>query len=331
MSTLHVPMGYSIRSPSVEDATAIAEFVNEVNVDEVGFPWTSTEEVRDNLTSPDRESEDDVLLVADDGALAGYLTLWAAAEPLSRIYQLAFVRPALWGRGLSAWLLRLGEERARGKMDRSRSTAPVSLTASRWAVNEGAGRLFAALGYRYARTFHDMRVELEDPIWAPQVPDGIVIRPFDRERDARAVYGALAEAFAEHWGFRFDSFDRFVHEHIEGESSGFDARLWFLALDGDEVVGAICSREGMPSSPDAASIDVLGVRRAWRGRGTGRALLLSAFAELHRRAIRAVELVVDSGNETGATRLYEQVGMRTVRHFEHWEKVLRKCPPRPGE
>lgn len=326
MSTLDVPMGYSVRSVSVEDAAAIDEFVNEVNLAEVGFPWTSTEQVRDDLTSPGRGAEDDVLLVADDGALAGYLTLWADAEPLTRVYQLAFVRPALWGRGLSAWLLRLGEGRAREKVDRSRPAAPVFLTVSRWAVNDAAGQLFAALGYRYARTFRDMRIELEGPVAAPQIPDGVVVRTFDRERDARAVHGALAEAFADHWGGLFGPFDQWAHEHIEGESSGFDASLWFLALDDDEVVGAVCCRQSMPSSPDAAHVDVLGVRRAWRGRGIGRALLLLAFSELRRRAIPAIELCVDSGNETGATRLYEQVGMRTVRRFEHWEKVLQTRP-----
>lgn len=42
-------------------------------------------------------SDDDVLLVADDGALAGYLTLWPDAEPFTEIHQLAFVRPVLWG------------------------------------------------------------------------------------------------------------------------------------------------------------------------------------------------------------------------------------------
>jgi mycothiol synthase len=198
MSTGDAPTGYSLRTATLDDASEMAELVNEVNVAEIGIPLTSAEEIRDELTTPERDEEDTVLLVADDGTLAGYLELWAAdAEPFTEIQQLSFVRPALWGLGLNAWLLRLGEERARDKVHRAAAASPVFLRVSRWAENEAAGRLFASLGYTYARTFHEMRMELDGAIPAPEVPDRIAIRAFDRERDARAVHAALTEAFAE--------------------------------------------------------------------------------------------------------------------------------------
>jgi mycothiol synthase len=113
-----------------------------------------------------------------------------------------------------------------------------------------------------------------------------------------------------------------VHDSIEGEGSGFDPTLWFVAREGDEIVGAITCRASTPSAPDTAHVDVLGVRRAWRNRGLGAVLLLTAFAEIRRQAIPAVELVVDSESQTGATRLYERAGMRRLRGFEHWQKEL---------
>lgn len=322
MLTQESPIGYSLRTASLEDASEIAELVNEVNVAEIGIPWTSVEEVRDDLTSPGRGQEDDVLVVAEDGGLAGYLSVWADADAITSITQVAFVRPALWGRGLNAWLLRLGEERARKKVHPAPVGSSAFLRVARWAQNEAAGRLFASLGYTYARTFHEMRMELDGPLAAPALPDEIAIRAFDRQRDAQTVHATLAEAFADHWGHAFPPFDEWVHEHIEGESSGFDAGLWFLALDGEEVVGAVCCRASSPRSQDAAHVNVLGVRTAWRGRGIGRALLLTAFRELQRRAIAAVDLGVDSENQTGATRLYEQIGMRPIRRLEFWEKPL---------
>ena len=322
MSTNNLPAGYSHRNASLEDAPAIAELVNEVNIAEIGTPLTSVEESRDDLTTPGRETEDDVVLVDDDGALVGYLALWADVEPFTEIQQFVFVRPALWGRGLSAWLLGLGEERARDKVHRAAPSSPVFLRVSHWAANDAAGRLFASLGYTHARTFHEMRINLDGPVAAPQIPDGIELRTFDGERDAPGVYAALKEAFADHWGHAFDPFDQWRHQHIDGEASGFDAALWFLALDRDEVAGAACCRASTPRSPEAAHVDVLGVRPAWRGRGVGRALLLSAFREAQRREIQAVTLGVDSENQTGATRLYEGVGMRSVRRAEFWEKEL---------
>jgi mycothiol synthase len=312
--------GYRTRDASLEDGEAIADLVNEVNIAEIGFPLTTADEVRDDLTTPGHQPGDDSLLVASDGSLAGYLTLWAD-EPLTSIQQLAFVRPSLWGRGLSAWLLRDGEARARARIEPVHPVQPVFLRVARWAVNAAAVPLFEALGYRPARIFHEMRIELSERPEDPETPEGILIRTFEA-RDARAVHAALTEAFEDHWGSRFETFDAWKHNHIDGASSSFDPGFWFVALDGEEVVGVARCRERTASSPDAANVDELGVRRRWRGRGIGRSLLLHAFAEARRRGIGAVELSVDSESLTGATRLYEGVGMRAVRSFEQWEKIL---------
>ena len=323
MSPLDVPEGFSMRLASAADADDLADLIDQVNVAEVGFPWTSAEEMRDELTAPGRDPENDVLLVADDGTTVGYLTMSVDPESPSEWHHLAFVRPAAWGQGLSTWLLRLGEGRARAAVGAASASGAVSLRVSRWSTNQAAGRLFEELGYARVRTFHEMRIELVDPPAAPVVPDGIVIRPFIRDRDARRAHATLAEAFEDHWGQGFDPFDRWVHRFVDGEGSGFDPGLWFVALDGEEVVGAICCRERTPRSPDDASVDVLGVRRPWRGRGIGRALLLSAFVAVQARGGEAVELGVDAANPTGATRLYEDVGMHELHSFEVWEKSLR--------
>ena len=56
----------------------------------------------------------------------------------------------------------------------------------------------------------------------------------------------------------------------------------------------------------------LWVRRPWRKRGLGNALLLNAFRQFHERGERRVGLGVDAESPTGATRLYERAGMRVV-------------------
>jgi ribosomal protein S18 acetylase RimI-like enzyme len=88
-----------------------------------------------------------------------------------------------------------------------------------------------------------------------------------------------------------------------------------------------CGRERLALAPDTGHVEVLGVRDGWRGRGVGRALLFTAFGELKRRGVAKAELGVDAESETGATRLYQGVGMRTFRAAEFWEKAL---PPDPG-
>jgi len=51
--------------------------------------------------------------------------------------------------------------------------------------------------------------------------------------------------------------------------------------------------------------------------------LLTAFDAVHARGGEAVELGVDAANPSGATRLYEDVGMHELHSFDVWEKSLR--------
>lgn len=70
-------------------------------------------------------------------------------------------------------------------------------------------------------------------------------------------------------------------------------------------------------------VNILGVRRPWRQRGLGLALLLHAFDAFRTLNRRRVGLGVDAQNLTGATRLYEKAGMHVTRQYDTYEKVIR--------
>lgn len=313
-----VPEGFEVRAATIDDAQAVAEIFNEVTLAEIGMPWITAEEIRDHLTSPGRDPALADVVLLEDGTPIGYLQFEADAGPASPVLALPFVLPHLWGRGLHAFLLRLAEERvrARARLD------PVVLRVSRFADNEPAERLFSALGFRAVRTFWVMRIELDTPPPAARVPDGMSIRTFEPGRDDAPVHAALAEAFADHWGMTFPSFEEWLHLQVEGEGSAFDPSLWFVATEGDVVVGAACCRASSPRSDDTATVMELAVRRPWRRRGIALAMLHSAFSELHRRGIARVELNVDAESPTGATRVYERAGMHVALSWENWEKEL---------
>ncbi|QFT87491.1 Mycothiol acetyltransferase [Bacillus sp. THAF10] len=61
---------------------------------------------------------------------------------------------------------------------------------------------------------------------------------------------------------------------------------------------------------DGLFIDLLGVKRAYRKHGIGKALLLHAFATAYQRNQKTILLYVDSDSLTNANRLYEHVGMK---------------------
>jgi mycothiol synthase len=219
------------------------------------------------------------------------------------------VHPDLSGRGLSTWLLVRGEQRALAAGSRT-------LRVGALAENAAARSLFAGRGYREARHYFTMRIDLDDELERPVWPDGIGVATF-RPEDARAVHAALNEAFAEEWGWHSLPFEEWREHRLEAPHT--DVSLWFIAWEGDEVAGvARCEddRDG------GGWVGAIGVRKPWRGRGVGRALLLHAFGEFGRRGDPHVGLGVDAENPTGATRLYESVGMRVIKEDVIFEKEL---------
>ena len=89
-------------------------------------------------------------------------------------------------------------------------------------------------------------------------------------------------------------------------------------MDGDAIAG--CALSGLYE--DGGFVHGIGVRSPWRRRGLGRALLLASFREFRRRGAEQAALGVDAANPTGATSLYESVGMRVLFRFDRNEKAL---------
>jgi ribosomal protein S18 acetylase RimI-like enzyme len=163
-----------------------------------------------------------------------------------------------------------------------------------------------------------MRVDMTEAPPVPVSPEGIAMRDCIRGQDERAIFDTLEEAFLDHWGHTPHEYDEWLERNVKVES--FDPSLWFLALDGAEPAGAL---RGRVMADGSGWINTLGVRRLWRRRGLGMAILLHSFGVFYRRGITSVALGVDAQNPTGATHLYEAAGMRVVREFVVHEKELR--------
>ena len=183
--------------------------------------------------------------------------------------------------------------------------------------NRAARALLEGHGYAAARTFWRLEIALATPPAVPVWPVGIAVRPCATDADERAAFAVVDEAMLDHWGHVRDGFEGWA----SGRKAryGFDPALWHLATAGDEPVGAaITGFEG-----DTGWVRDLAVRRPWRGRGLGRALLLRALGEFHRRGTPRVALNVDSASPTGATRLYVGVGMTAVDEYVLYQKEIR--------
>jgi predicted N-acetyltransferase YhbS len=120
--------------------------------------------------------------------------------------------------------------------------------------------------------------------------------------DDAAVHAAHEEGFTDHPGDGEADLEEWLASHFAQQ--GPDLGLWLVAWDGAEVVGGIEAME----TPAGAYMGELFVRRAWRGRGIARALMLEECAELRRRGMRSAFFAVDTGNTTGALQLHESLG-----------------------
>ena len=166
------------------------------------------------------------------------------------------------------------------------------------------------------RRFYGMAIELAGPPPEPVLPEGLTLDVF-RSADGHAFHAALGEAFEDHWEHHPIPYEQWWEE--KQRAPGFDPTLWFVVRDGDELAATV---RNDPDREGGGYVGALGVRRRWRGRGLGRALLLQTFGEFHRRGVNRVTLGVDAESPTGATRLYESVGMTVESETAVFEKAL---------
>ena len=259
------------------------------------------EEIRSWLRNT--EFEADWLRVLDeDGTVVGYGDIW----PKDDVLELDAAAPKRWDVFFD-WAEHEATARA---IPHVRTQVPHG---------HELANVVAARGYEAWRHSLTMEIELDTTPRRPELPRGVESRSY-RDDDEPQLIAALNDAFAE------DPFWQHVTRSSFREfwlrARGFDPALWALAFDGGELAGFSLAYPERGTDTELGWVATLGVRRPWRRRGLGEALLRGSFAALHRRGKRRVGLGVDAQNVTGALRLYERAGMRAVRRSDNWQKTL---------
>lgn len=181
-------------------------------------------------------------------------------------------------------------------------------------------QIFTEAGYERGLTFLMMEIEMQEPPPAAVWPEEIGVRPFTPNQDEQATYTTDETASRDKGYSKPLSFAAWA-KRMSLNTDRFDPTLWFLACHDKEVVGVSLNFYLLDS--DCGLIDHLGVRREWRGRGIGLALLRHSFAAFYNRGIKKMRLNVDSGSLTNAPRLYEKAGMQTVQTYHIYSKTIR--------
>jgi mycothiol synthase len=266
----------------------------------------------------------DVLFAEVNGKVIGYARVWwIQRSDGTRTYDhFALLLPQWRGKNIRHAMLHHNERRLREIASAHPKDMPRFFEV--WAGDAEVDwvSLLVKEGYKPTRySFEMVRPNLEDIPDLP-LPEGLEVRPAKPEQ-YRSIYGAAVEAFQDHWGawgWREEEFKEWQ------EQSFFSPDLWQVAWDGDEVAGMILNfiheKENREFNRKRGYTETICVRRPWRKKGLARALLARSFKVLKDRGMTEAALGVDAENISGALRLYESMGFRTVKRHATYRKPL---------
>lgn len=305
-------MSVQLRAPRLDEAEALAELANLVSDELYGEAEETETTVRMWLTTPDLELDKDYRVAHDqEGRFTGYADLGAHPDPK---YWLDLRVPTSADDETRDALLRWGEERARERAN-GREGALIRAFAYQPDIPEKA--LLERHGYALIRHSYRMRIDFDSDLPQPVWPEGVTVRTAT-EADVETAYETQMETFEDSWEHSREPYEEWSHWMVEDD---LDLSLWFVAEENGEVAG-IALTGPHEAQEGLGWVRVLGVRRPWRRRGLGRAILLHVFEEYRRRGFHGVGLGVDAESLTGANRLYENAGMRVYRRSDIYEKPL---------
>ena len=319
-----LPVGFTVRPATLDDVDSVMALMAASSLAAVGEADVTRDEVVADLTQPSLDLVNDSSLVHDaTGQVVAYGV--ALNDNPERVFVDVYLHPDLdddtylrVGRCLASAAL----ARLRVYLEQSGGSS-VTVGSGCYHQEHRQSGLLTDVGMRPARTYWRMRRELDPADAEPfDLPAGVSVRVPDLTDEAvrRVCHQLDTDSFREHHGFVEKPYDQFWSEM--GRAPLYDPTQWWLAEVEGAPAGLLIGDESR-ADEGGAYVPILGVLPQYRGRGVAKALLRTAFAEFVRRGRTTASLGVDSENATGATALYESVGMSAVMAIDFYERVLR--------
>ncbi|KRC21908.1 GNAT family N-acetyltransferase [Acidovorax sp. Root217] len=295
--------------------------------DETGFFRTEHEVARDYAAFTSCVPERDVWIAQAGSEIAGYVRSWpwAQADGLQLYSQFAVVAPP-WrrqgiGTALHAWL----EQRQRTQAATEHPGAPRHAHHAYITQGETArAALLEKSGYTPERYFFAMVRPTLDNVAVFPLPQGLELRPVQPEH-YRAIWDAHGRAFQSHWGYcPPDEADylRWLTSPV------FQPHLWQVAWDvqthqvAGQVRSYIDATWNRNNGRQRGWTEFISVGEPWRRRGLARALIAHSLRAQAAAGMAESGLAVDSQNQSGATRVYEDCGFAVDRRNCVYRKPL---------
>ena len=174
-----------------------------------------------------------------------------------------------------------------------------------------------SFGFELLRTYWGLRATVGH-VEFPNLPTGFQIRTVSSESELHSWWKVHQDSFQFHFGFKPRPFEDWKAMVEQAVAIDLDAR-WLLFYE-EQPVGFIeCS--DLKKEQNTGYVDGLGVIQEYQGRGLGEILLKWAFAYYSAKGASHIELNVDTGNESGALKLYKKLGMKPKHSWQQYQNL----------
>jgi ribosomal protein S18 acetylase RimI-like enzyme len=173
-----------------------------------------------------------------------------------------------------------------------------------------------SFGMEVIRTYWRMRRTLDFGAKANTSKDKVEIKVVSGREDLEIWWALHQDAFSKHFGFAPRPMDLWIEQTTAAGTMDPDG--CFLALYEGEPAGFV-QMANANYHLNGGYVDLIGVAHKFQGLGLGQVLLQHAINYSVDQRREFIELNVDSGNESGALRLYEKLGFSPSSSWVQYE------------
>lgn len=314
-------LGLAWRPLTREDARQLADLIAIIEETDASPFRTSYEETVELFEGDWKNFETDTIVAVNakgEFLAYGLLHIYPGDDTLTRVFLDGGVHPTARdvgiGQSLVDWLTARGQQMLREADTR----LPARIAAY---VQDNAPHnwtLFEKAGYEARRFYKTLRRDLSKPIEPISIGSHLKVVGYDLALD-EAVRLAHNDAFRDHWG----SQPRTPEAWVQGRSM-FKPEWSFIVLDetaqtveGHPMVAGYIhvgkyEHDWEVAGYSSGYIELLGVRRDYRGQKIALALITEVMRILHENGIEYAELDVDSENPSGAFGIYTNLGFEVT-------------------
>jgi ribosomal protein S18 acetylase RimI-like enzyme len=162
-------------------------------------------------------------------------------------------------------------------------------------------------GFEFLRRYYTMRMSISSVPTIRQI-ENLEIRAIDiTNPDEIALWHKVHQnSFSKHFGFAPRELEKWSELLLDAST---DPNGVFLAYKNQEPIG-FCQCNDEYADENKGQIAILGVTQENQGLGIGEALLQTGIVYSASKGYDTIELNVDTGNESGALKLYEKLGFK---------------------